>query len=68
MLQRCEDAAVERLFCAMEAFEGELFAILDDEEWKFIEFQVLLVGEEVGGGTFLGRNMTRGWSGRGSAD
>lgn len=43
MLQRCEDAGNERLFCAVEAPEGELLAVLDDEEREFIEFQILLV-------------------------
>lgn len=42
MLQGRQNFVVERLFRAVEAFEGELFALLDDEERKFIEFQILL--------------------------
>lgn len=41
MLQGRQNFVVERLFRAVEAFE-ELFALLDDEERKFIEFQILL--------------------------
>jgi hypothetical protein len=42
MLQGRQNFVVERLFRAVEASEGELLALLDDEERKFIEFQMLL--------------------------
>lgn len=42
MLQGRQNFAIEWLFRSMEAIKGELFAVLDDEERKLIEFQMLL--------------------------
>lgn len=38
MLHKCKNFTSQRLFLAMETFEGKLFAELDNEERKFIEF------------------------------